>query len=313
MKQINVLGVPFAYGQDHLGVNEAYDYLKKMNLLGAISEAQDICDLGLLELSQFYKSPSIGNIKNRELCSTQNKKISDFIKNLYLESNFLLTIGGDHGMGLGSIHGILHHRPDSIVVWADAHGDINTPDFSSTANFHGMPLAYLLGLVKNEDFNWIKNKLNPKNLIYIGPRDLDPFEKKIIKDLSIQYYSSNEIKLHGMDTIVNHALNKIDPFRIKPIHLSFDVDVIDPEFMSSTGTKVTKGLSPEEIMVLGRTLGETGCLRSMDVVEFNPQIGDPRAIQSCAKIIIDFLRATLNSTIYSYKSHEQIINHFLEA
>jgi len=313
MKKINLLGVPFAYGQDHQGVNEAYHYLKKMNLIDVLSQAGDVLDLGLLELSKIHTSSLEGNIKNRELCSSENKKISNFIKNICLKNNFLLTIGGDHGMGLGSIHGILHHRPDTIVIWADAHGDINTPQFSSTANFHGMPLAYLLGLVKSEDFDWMKNKLIPKNLIYIGPRDLDPFEKKIIKDLSIQYYSSNEIRIHGMQTTVNHALNRIDPFRMKPIHLSFDVDVIDPEFMAATGTRVSKGLNANEIMDLGKSLGETGCLRSMDVVEFNPHLGEDCTIQSCAKLILDFLKITLTSSIHSYKTHEKIINHFLEA
>jgi arginase len=213
-----------------------------------------------------------------------------------VSDDLLLIVGGDHGLSLGSIHGIRSKNPETIVVWVDAHGDMNPPTASPTGNFHGMPLAFLLNQAgQHKAFNWVKSTLHPEKLILLGPRSLDPEEKRLIHELNITYHSTDEIHAQGMTTLVQKALKKIDPQGKCPIHLSFDVDACDPESMPSTGTLVSRGLDTKDLQELGQELAQTGRLRSMDLVEFNPFIGTSDDLKLSMQGVQDFLTHTLKS------------------
>lgn len=301
--KLNILGVPFSYGQPHTGVKDAAETLRHHGLFRRLRKIALPIDLGDLDLSFVSPPPAAGSlIKNEPASSWANQKISETIEQLSLKNNFLLNIGGDHGLALGTIHGILSHRPNTVVVWADAHGDINTPETSHSGNFHGMPLAFLLGLNQTAPlFSWIKNKLSANKLIFFGPRDLDSAEKRIIDELGIQYYSSEDINRWGAKDLLEKALYKADPFSESPIHLSFDVDIFDPNDVSATGTRVPKGPRLEEVFLMGGLLGQTGRLRSMDVVELNPHLGNKSEIQDTTDLTLDFIESTISEVYQSAK------------
>lgn len=291
MKQVKVLGIPFSHGQKHKGVALAPEILRDEALISKISSWIPCSDEGDIFLP----------LKDKD-CSTSNFIISQKIKALDLRDSFLLNIGGDHGMALGTIHGILEQRPDTIVVWADAHGDINTPHSSLTGNFHGMPLAYLIGLVeKDKNFSWIKNYLDPKKLIYFGPRDLDEEEKKIISRLNITYFSSQEINQKGAFNLLETALREIDPYGLCPIHLSFDVDILDPAEISATGTRVEEGPRLEEVQTMLIYLAQTQRLNSMDVVELNPELGSVLERKQSVSLVLELILLTLRHS-FSFRS-----------
>jgi len=300
MNNIQILGIPFDFGQEHIGVRLPYSYLKDRHFINRLRPSCNIIDHHELPLPFKLKEKNeMKNslIKNHELCSLANRDISDFIEALDLKESFLLNIGGDHGFGLGSIHGLLHHHKDMIVVWADAHGDVNTPESSLSHNFHGMPVSFLLGLARDKHFNWITHGLIPKDLILFGTRDLDESEKFIIQKLGIQHFSAKEINRFGHKSLLESAIQKIDPYGTRPIHLSLDVDVFDPEDMTCTGTKVKEGPFREEIFGMGTFLGETGRLKSMDIAEFNPLFGTEEEGERSSELIISFLESVLGALL----------------
>lgn len=225
-----------------------------------------------------------------------------------LPADLQLNIGGDHGMGLGTVTAALEKDPSTLIIWADAHGDINTPSTSPSGNFHGMPLAFLLGEATHPLFP-SDIRLSPEQLILIGPRDLDEGEKDIIIRKRIQYFSSEELNRVGAKDILEMALHRADPTGGKPIHLSFDVDLFDADDLIATGTKVKQGPRLEEIFLLGGLLAETQRLKSLDLVEFNPCLGSPIEVASSASLILDFLdvvvkQLALNETRPAHLSRE---------
>lgn len=301
MREIKLLGIPFDFGQDHTGVREAFRYLKENGLIEGLRAIAPVVEMMEISFPLKFKETNPGSIKQVAPSSFCNEKINDTIEDLDLTESFLLNIGGDHGMALGTVHGVLSHHPEAVVVWADAHGDINTPDSTPSGNFHGMPLAFLLGLVKRDDFSWIRRNLLPQKLIFFGPRDLDQGEKDLIEKHSIQYYSSEEINRVGAHEILSMALHRADPLGIHPIHLSFDVDIFDHQDIVATGTKVSDGPKLEEIFLLGGVLADTGRLRSMDLVEFNPRIGSKDEVRASSALILEFLECTLRQ-VFSPKT-----------
>ena len=150
------------------------------------------------------------------------------------------------------------------VLWIDAHADVNTPESSDSGNLHGMPLAYLTGL--HPKMSWMPNVcLNPQDICYVGLRDVDDTEKQIINDHEISSFDMEYIKKHGWE----HTLNKVHEFcENSQVHVSFDVDAIDPKFMPSTGTPVQNGLTME----MGKDLLEIPSC-GLDIVETNITLG----------------------------------------
>jgi len=161
------------------------------------------------------------------------------------------------------------------VIWVDAHADINTPEISQSGNIHGMPVAFLTGLAKEENkdiFGWLEKEhlISVGKLVYIGLRDVDREEKKLLREHSIRAFSMHDIDRHGIGRVVEMALAHIG--NDTPIHLSFDVDALDPQWAPSTGTPVRGGLTLREGDFIAECVHQTGNLVGMDLVEVNPSL-----------------------------------------
>lgn len=243
----------------------------------------------------------------------------------------VLTLGGDHSIAIGSISGITSalwtaHKsglklswsePDPIVIWVDAHADINTPKSTNSGSLHGCPLSLLAGIDKDtwgelKDFNWILDKIPPgrdhfldlSHLAYIGLRDVEPFEQSIIDANQVVEYPMSKIKRNrNTSSIIQDILRRLDPEGRHPIHLSFDIDGIDPKYAPSTGTPVSGGLTDEEGVQIVRELFATGRLISMDIVEVNPRLGssqDSQLTLETATLLIDaFCQSASNNYVNS--------------
>ena len=187
--------------------------------------------------------------------------------------NQKINIGGDHSMAIATVADSINKYDDIRLVWVDAHADLNTYEKSISKNYHGMPLSFLTGLDKNPFFSFIKNHIPLKHILYIGIRELDPFEQDIIQQNNMQVITIKDIR-----TDYFNSMNKLFKFINKnPVHLSFDVDVMDPSIIYSTGTKVPNGLYIEEAQNILRCLSQENIV-NMDITELNLSIGDKNQV-----------------------------------
>ncbi len=295
MRNIHITDIPFDLGQPHSGVRSALEYLKTAGLVDELRSSRPVIETRV-EIARKIQDTDL-RIREARQVALASELISAHVARNYQKDSFLLNVGGDHGMALGTIHGLLHHHPNAVVIWLDAHGDLNTPETSPSGNFHGMPLAFLLGIASHPQFTWLRKVMNPNRLILIGPRDLDPGEVSAIRNNGIQYFSSEDLGRLGASELLSMALHRADPDGTAPIHLSFDVDVFDGADVVATGTRVPGGPSLEELFLLGGLLGETGRLRSMDIVEFNPELGTPEEVRASAGLVVDFAKSVILNAV----------------
>jgi len=218
--------------------------------------------------------------KNYDKVGIYCQKIYERVEKAAATDKFLLILGGDHSIPMGTLPAILKKRPKTGVVWVDAHADINTTKTTGSGNMHGMTVAFLLGLEKHATatpyFNWFPKEplLKPEDVVYIGLRDLDKGEKVILRELGIRCYTMSDIDRLGIGKVMEETTDYFSD-RDMDIHLSYDIDAIDPVFAPHTGTCVIGGLTFREGNYVCEALAATGRLTSMELVEVNPMIHFP--------------------------------------
>ena len=225
-----------------------------------------------VEKTPSYLKPLIR--KDINICDTIVKdNLAYNLHNLFIQNNTIkgkkINIGGDHSMSIATVAESLRTCPNLKVVWVDAHCDINTFEASESKNYHGMPLSVLTGIETNNLLRFTKNTLDTSNLLYIGIRDIDPFEKMILDDYKIKYISSSEIN-NNTDECIKIVNNFVQN---EKVHLSFDVDGLDPEVMPSTGTRSPSGIQIEPCKKLLDNMLNTNLI-SVDITELNLDIGN---------------------------------------
>lgn len=312
-EDLGIVAVGFSRGQTKEGVDAGPQALIEAGLVDQLRD-----ELGYKihgdESIHYYndlvpppaEDPPYRNMKNPRSVSAVTEKIADQVYTHAREGRMVLTLGGDHSVAIGTVAGsakAIRERmgKEIAVIWVDAHADINTPELSESGNVHGMPLGFLTGLAKEdkkEYFGWLNddNLINVKKLVYIGLRDVDPAEKKILKDNGIKAFSMHDIDKHGIGRVVEMATDYIGADT--PIHLSFDVDALDPMWAPSTGTPVRGGLTLREGDYICEALHETGSLVAVDLVEVNPKVvaGELGAVET-VRAGCSIVRCALGETL----------------
>ncbi|KAH9864586.1 hypothetical protein J1614_010521 [Plenodomus biglobosus] len=288
--ELGVVAVGFSGGQPKAGVDAAPMALIENGLIKQLEEDLEYnvsYDGKVHNYSEYRQTddPDFRGMKQPKFVSAVTQEVSNQVYNHAKNGKLVLTLGGDHSIAIGTISGTAKAIRERLgreiaVIWVDAHADINTPETSDSGNIHGMPVAFLTGLAeeKREDiFGWIKDehKLSLKKLVYIGLRDIDRGEKKILKEHGIKAFSMHDIDRHGIGKIMDMALGWIGSDT--PIHLSFDVDALDPMWAPSTGTPVRGGLTLREGDFIAECVAETGSLIALDLVEVNPSLDEEGA------------------------------------
>ncbi|KAF2845184.1 Ureohydrolase [Plenodomus tracheiphilus IPT5] len=288
--ELGVVAVGFSGGQPKAGVDAAPMALIENGLIKQLEEDLEYnvsYDGKVHNYSEFRQTddPDFRGMKQPKFVSAVTQEVSNQVYNHAKDGKLVLTLGGDHSIAIGTISGTAKAIRERLgreiaVIWVDAHADINTPETSDSGNIHGMPVAFLTGLAqeKREDvFGWIKDehKLSLKKLVYIGLRDIDRGEKKILREHGIKAFSMHDIDRHGIGKIMDMALGWIGSDT--PIHLSFDVDALDPMWAPSTGTPVRGGLTLREGDFIAECVAETGSLIALDLVEVNPSLDEEGA------------------------------------
>lgn len=180
--------------------------------------------------------------------------------------------------------------------------DINTPLTTESGNLHGCPVSFLLGLpgtskAEIPEFGWLEPCLKPDRLVYIGLRDIDKGERRILKEHNIKAFSMYHVDKYGIGKVVEMALDHVNPNRDRPIHLSFDVDALDPTVAPSTGTAVRGGLTFREGHYICEAIAETELLVSLDIMEINPSLGHAGSVQQTVDVGRSLARAALGETL----------------
>jgi arginase len=236
----------------------------------------ELIDEGDIEIQM----PEILKIKDPHLkylpeITTACGKLARKVKGVLNKGAFPLVLGGDHSMSIGTIAGLAGYCRDVGkrlgVIWVDAHSDINLPATSPSGNIHGMPVAASIGLGAPELTAVGGNfrKLDPANIAMIGLRSVDEGERKIIREEGILTYTMSDIDRMGIYTVVQEALSYLTE-RADHIHVSFDLDSVDPSVARGVGTPVPGGLTYREAHLLMELIAERGALSSLEVAEVNP-------------------------------------------
>lgn len=218
-----------------------------------------------------------------------DKKLAEKIVNELQANRFVLTIGGDHALGLGSVSGSLQYDANIGLIWFDAHGDMNTEETSPTGHIHGMPVAALMGLCKSELNNVAPVKIKPENIFWIGTRELDKGEQELAERLHLNVYSTELIHKRGMADILNEVRIHMEKQGIKHIHLSFDVDAFDPELFPATGVKVPNGLNMDDFEQFVKEMDSLPNICTIDFVEYNPTMEKKDTPYDCERKSVSFI------------------------
>ena len=181
-----------------------------------------------------------------------------------------VVLGGDHSVAIGTLGGLASEAGPGGVLWFDAHGDLNTPETSPSGNVHGMPLAAALGLA-NETFAsnaWPLPAVDPEHVALLGLRSLDAGERDLVKELGIAAYTMSDFDRRGVEAVVREALERVAGAAF--VHVSLDMDVVDPEAAPGVGTPVRGGLSYREAHLAMELVAEGCDFGSLEIVEVNP-------------------------------------------
>ncbi|KAL1987895.1 hypothetical protein VTN96DRAFT_1879 [Rasamsonia emersonii] len=310
--ELGVVAVGFSGGQCKPGVEAAPSALIASGLLDQLrddlgydvhydSKVHNYTDI----IPAPDQDPEFRGMKKPRAVSAVTERLSQQVYEHAKEGKFVLTLGGDHSIAIGTISGTAKAIRERMggrelaVIWVDAHADINTPETSPSGNIHGMPVAFLTGLAKEERkdiFGWLQKEhlVSVNKLVYIGLRDVDRGEKKILRENGIKAFSMHDIDKHGIGRVVEMALAHIG--NDTPIHLSFDVDALDPMWAPSTGTPVRGGLTLREGDYIAECVHQTGNLVAMDMVEVNPSLevgGATETIRTGCSLVRSALGDTL--------------------
>lgn len=281
MKRVDIIGAATTFGQPKLGVDLGPDALRYANLIEEIKKMNiKVNDKGNI-YSDFkvdvsaHSLRSENNLKNYEQVIDFSEKLADAVDESVKSGAFPLILGGDHSLSIGSLAGISPHYENLGVIWYDAHGDLNDSASSPSGNIHGMPLAISCGVGDEKLVNIHKAgiKVKPENVVLIGMRDLDEGETKYIKDQNILTFTMRDIREKGISAVMSETLEYLEA-KTDGIHLSLDVDALDPAETPGTGTPVDEGLSLWETLLAMNILHESGSITSMDLVEVNPLLDE---------------------------------------
>ncbi|KAF4676526.1 hypothetical protein FOL47_005962 [Perkinsus chesapeaki] len=335
-KTLTMIGAPLSDGQDYdTGVDKAPEALREGGIKAVVEAIdwrfEDKGDLNFNELANtpIPNAPEVpqsranipyyddNKIKNCQKIGQACGHVFNAVYNAATEGKFVLTVGGDHSLACPTISGIMRARPDTCVVWVDAHGDCNHPGTSPSGNYHGMPAAHAMGWFQEraKGFEWMDahllNPLKEDRIVFIGLRDIDPEERRLLRQSRVKCFTMTDVDRLGISAVMEEALKHINPNGDRPIHLSLDIDGIDPVIAPGTGTKAKGGLTYRESHYICERLAMTGKLGSMDLVEINP-VMDMRILQKSKEMYSPMPTAALsqpqddNSKLMDTEFEEQL-------
>jgi arginase len=271
MREIGIVGVPMDLGAGRRGVDMGPSAIRYAGL------EHDLAALGwkVTDFSNLSvpgpEGGAVGDPRAKyeaqieAACVELQAKVSAMLR----QHAFPLVLGGDHAIAMGTVAGLLDEWGDVGVLWIDAHGDINTPETTPSGNIHGMPVAAMVGRAPIASrLGFAQRHVKPERVVLFGTRTLDPGERVHIRELGIRMFTMSELDQVGIVSAVREAIDRLSG--PGGIHVSLDMDAVDPLEAPGVGTPWPGGLTYREAHLTMELLAATGQVSSMEVVEVNP-------------------------------------------
>ena len=298
---VEIIGVPLDLGADRRGVDMGPSAIRYAGL------AEKLKELGLAVYDSGNILTPIAEVSNvehanakylsqvREVCL----RLADVVSASLRAGRFPLVLGGDHSIAIGTLAGVHNalEGKDYGVLWLDAHGDYNTPEITPSGNIHGMSLAVSTGQ-GDEWFPtppWPRQSVDPSSVAIVGARQLDPEEKLNLKKMGVRVFSMADIDRLGMEAVMSEALEISSGGGTRGVHVSFDIDVVDPSEAPGVGTPVRGGITYREAHLAMEMIYESSRMRSLELVEVNPILDQQNAT---AELAVELILSSMGKKIF---------------
>jgi arginase len=278
---IAIIGAPLDLGGSRRGVDMGPSAVRVADLNGRVASlGYEVEDWGNIPVEQKESSPE-GDAHARYLtqiaaaCQTLAVRVGEALG----KGRLPLVLGGDHSVAVGTVSGISQHfraQNERVgLIWLDAHADMNTPDSSPSGNVHGMPLACLVGMGPSQltDVCGYRPKVDPRNTVIVGLRDVDQLEKPHVRDSGVRAFTMRDIDERGLRSVMEEAI-RLASNGTTGFHLSLDMDFVDPNDAPGVGTPVRGGATYREAHLAMEMICDSRRMLSMEVVEVNPVIDE---------------------------------------
>ena len=291
---VSIFGVPTDVGAAHRGASMGPESLRVANLADAIGRrGVEVRDLGDVAGPRNPLTGPVDGYRHLGEVVAWNQAVFDMSSHELAAGRMPIMLGGDHCLAIGSIASVAAHARAQgkklRVLWLDAHADFNTSDITPSGNIHGMPVACLCGLGPSVLVNLGAPgpALKPDEIRQIGIRSVDRGEKRLVKEHGLDIYDMRYIDEIGMRRVMEEALEGVDADT--HLHVSFDVDMLDPSIAPGTGTRVPGGVNYREAQLMMEMIADTGLMASLDLVEVNPALDKRNATARLAVQLVESL------------------------
>ncbi|KAI1301260.1 Arginase, hepatic [Halotydeus destructor] len=315
---IGVIGAPFSKGQLKGGTEKGPQVLREAGLVGELRRlGLNVHDHGDLDFELAAEHETELNLKSSRSVARAVAKLSSKVSSVLQDGHLPLTLGGDHSLGLATVHGHAAVKPNLCLLWVDAHADLNTTETTKTGHLHGMSASFLIRQLAKLDIanrstqlDQFEPCLDSSSIAYIALRDLDKAEQSILKRVkpAINVFSMQDIDRLGIHEVISRALDSVNSSLTRPIHVSFDIDAIDEVYVPSTGTPVPGGLTVREALVIGEQVAATRLLSGLDMMEVNPLLGSDQDVRRTVNIAVNVILSFLGkqrTDLYARHPSEQ--------
>jgi arginase len=270
---VGIFGVPMDLGQDRRGVDMGPSAIRYARLEACLEDlGHGVTDLGNAGVPIPEVVASGEEVKHLAAVKSVCEEVSERAAAIVSEGLFPIFLGGDHAIAIGTVSGVASSTSGARtgVIWVDAHADFNTPATSPSGNIHGMPLATLTGRGPPDlvEIGGPGASIETEDVVVVGLRSVDVEEKNLLREAGVKVYTMKDIDAYGAARIVRSAIKGLK--HVDRVHLSLDLDAVDPEVAPGVGTPVRGGLTYREAHLLMELVNEAGIVSSLDVVEVNP-------------------------------------------
>jgi arginase len=302
MRKVSLVGVPLDLGGNRRGVDMGPSALRLTLLAARLRQlGYDVVDTGDVDVP-LPEECHVGDPRRKyaEEIRSVCEDLYARVRGVMGSGRLPVVLGGDHSIAMGSIAGVAGHFREQGgrlgLLWFDAHGDMNTPESTNSGNVHGMPLSHVLGSGDEglATIGGFRPKVQAANACLIGIRDLDEREKRLIADSGIRVFTMRDLDRYGVSHVIDEAV-EIASRGTAGIHVSFDIDAIDPSEAQGVGTPKKGGLTYREAHLCLEVVADSAKLTSMDLVEVNP-ILDNR--NTTAELGCELILSALGKKIY---------------
>jgi len=284
-KDVAVIGYPYGGGQARQDVEHTPRLFREMGIIETIRglgrNVTDYGDCKIPEYSCQFASKTYFEedckheyIKNVKETGVATQQLASLVEKAARDDKLVVTLGGDHTLATGSLIGHIRARPNLCVLYIDAMNDNNSHRTSPTGHLNDMCLTPVLKGLSDISFmpgyEWTEKVLNPRDIVYIGLRDVDPADYKKTDNLGIPWFSMHDVDHFGIKNVIERAIEIVNSKFNKPIHVTIDADVLALKACPGTGRPINGGFTLREALYIGETINKTGLLAGLDIAEVNP-------------------------------------------